>query len=74
VQLGGCGDPGEYIHLTPDYVMNFDSEFNIFEFGPAGCASFVFYLFHVHSYHVKLTLNCRQGYCQRMGSTALRSV
>ncbi|XP_046645406.1 calcium-activated chloride channel regulator 1-like [Daphnia pulicaria] len=36
VQLGGCGDPGEYIHLTPNYVKNFDSEFNLFQFGPAG--------------------------------------
>ncbi|XP_046647883.1 calcium-activated chloride channel regulator family member 3-like [Daphnia pulicaria] len=36
VQFGGCGDPGEYIHLTPSYVMNFDSEPNVFKYGPAG--------------------------------------
>ena len=36
MQLGGCGDPGEFIHLTPNYVMNFDSELNMLEFGPAG--------------------------------------
>jgi calcium-activated chloride channel regulator 4 len=40
VQLGGCGDPGEYIHLTPNYVKNFDSEFNLFQFGPAGSVYF----------------------------------
>jgi calcium-activated chloride channel regulator 4 len=36
VQFGGCGDPGKYIHLTPNYVMNFDSDKSVFEFGPAG--------------------------------------
>ncbi|XP_046644860.1 calcium-activated chloride channel regulator 4-like [Daphnia pulicaria] len=33
---GGCGDPGEYIHLTPNYVMNFDTDPYKFDFGPAG--------------------------------------
>jgi len=36
VQLGGCGDPGEYVHLTPNYVMNFDTDPYKFDFGPAG--------------------------------------
>jgi hypothetical protein len=36
VQLGGCGDPGEFIHLTPNYVLNFDTESNKLKFGPAG--------------------------------------
>ena len=36
VQLGGCGDPGEYIHLTPNYVMNFDTASAESDFGPAG--------------------------------------
>jgi hypothetical protein len=43
VQFGGCGDPGEYIHLTPSYVMNFDSEPNVFKYGPAGCYLFLFF-------------------------------
>ncbi|KAI9550565.1 hypothetical protein GHT06_005067 [Daphnia sinensis] len=38
VQLGGCGDPGQYIHLTPNYVMTHSSNAMISQVGPAGKA------------------------------------
>uniref|UniRef100_A0A0P5N6L4 Calcium-activated chloride channel regulator 4, 30 kDa form n=1 Tax=Daphnia magna TaxID=35525 RepID=A0A0P5N6L4_9CRUS len=36
VQLGGCGDPGQYIHWTPNYVNTFDYDTTKSQFGPAG--------------------------------------
>ncbi|KAK4015731.1 hypothetical protein OUZ56_030705 [Daphnia magna] len=36
VQLGGCGDPGQYIHWTPNYVNTFDYDTTKLQFGPAG--------------------------------------
>ncbi|KAK4015728.1 hypothetical protein OUZ56_030702 [Daphnia magna] len=36
VQLGGCGDPGQYIHWTPNYVLNSSSSQMQSQFGPAG--------------------------------------
>jgi len=36
VQLGGCGDAGQYIHITPNYLMNIDSADNNQQFGPPG--------------------------------------
>ena len=29
-QPGGCGQPGEYIHLTPDYLLNINGSVNTF--------------------------------------------
>ncbi|KZS12185.1 Calcium-activated chloride channel regulator 2 [Daphnia magna] len=36
VQLGGCGDPGQYIHWTPNYVLNSSSSQMQSQFVPAG--------------------------------------
>ncbi|XP_057373377.1 calcium-activated chloride channel regulator 4-like [Daphnia carinata] len=36
VQLGGCGDPGQYIHWTPNYVKTFNYDTTKSQFGPAG--------------------------------------
>ncbi|KAI9556636.1 hypothetical protein GHT06_016426 [Daphnia sinensis] len=36
VQLGGCGDPGQYIHWTPNYVNTFNYDTTIAKFGPPG--------------------------------------
>jgi len=41
VQLGGCGDPGYYIHLTPNYLMTINSNDNINKYGPTGCFNYV---------------------------------
>ncbi|XP_059351101.1 calcium-activated chloride channel regulator 4-like [Daphnia carinata] len=38
VQLGGCGDPGQHIHLTPNYVLTYNSSLITSQFGPAGKA------------------------------------
>ncbi|XP_050731210.1 calcium-activated chloride channel regulator 1-like [Eriocheir sinensis] len=35
VQSGGCGDPGQYIHLTPDYLLNNEEAW---WYGPRGKA------------------------------------
>ena len=44
VQLGGCGEPGKLIHLTPNYLMNFDTEANKLKFGPAGGDERIFHM------------------------------
>ncbi|XP_076032605.1 calcium-activated chloride channel regulator 1-like [Oratosquilla oratoria] len=36
LQLGECGDPGEFIHLTPDYVTNMYESDRITRQGPPG--------------------------------------
>ncbi|XP_057373421.1 calcium-activated chloride channel regulator 4-like [Daphnia carinata] len=36
VQLGGCGEPGQYIHWTPSYVNTFDTDTTKSQFGRAG--------------------------------------
>lgn len=35
-QLGGCGEPGEKIHLTPNYVATIGQQSNLDEFGTPG--------------------------------------
>ncbi|XP_057365309.1 calcium-activated chloride channel regulator 1-like [Daphnia carinata] len=34
IQSGGCGQPGEYIHLTPDYLRTLTNANNTSVFGP----------------------------------------
>ena len=37
VQSGGCAQPGEYIHLTPDYLHNIIKDaYNLTTFGVDG--------------------------------------
>ncbi len=36
IQSGGCGQPGEYIHLTPDYLRTLTDPNNTSTFGPPG--------------------------------------
>jgi hypothetical protein len=36
IQPGGCGDPGDHIHLTPQYVATLNLTDNLATFGPAG--------------------------------------
>lgn len=35
-QNGLCGDPGEYIHFTPNYIATIDQESNVKKFGKPG--------------------------------------
>lgn len=35
MQPGGCGDPGDHIHLTPEYVATLNLTDNIDKYGPA---------------------------------------
>lgn len=62
VQLGGCGDPGQYIHWTPNYVNTFDYDTTKLQFGPAGR---LFYFIHVFettfSYTFKTQVNFSWG-------------
>ena len=36
IQTGGCGQPGDFIHMTPNYVKNIDSSTSIDKYGPSG--------------------------------------
>ena len=36
VQSGGCGQPGEFIHMTPDYLRTVGDANNSAVFGPPG--------------------------------------
>ena len=35
IQPGGCGDPGEYIHVTRNYILNLEGQSTAL-FGPPG--------------------------------------
>ena len=35
-QLGGCGDLGQYIHFTPNYISTIDEADNVALFGKPG--------------------------------------
>jgi hypothetical protein len=35
VQVGGCGERGEYIHITSDYIKNMMSDYAV-TYGPPG--------------------------------------
>lgn len=39
LQYGSCGDPGQYIHLTPEFVT-----LQITDFGPKGFNALLFYM------------------------------
>ena len=45
IQSGGCGQPGEYIHLTPDYLRTLTDPNNTATFGPPGNQLEVFFFF-----------------------------
>ncbi len=36
LQSGGCGQPGEYIHFTPDYILNMSQSKYIENYGLSG--------------------------------------
>lgn len=36
LQSGGCGQEGEYIHFTPNYLITLQQAANIAQFGPSG--------------------------------------
>ena len=38
IQPGGCGDPGEYIHVTRNYILNLEGQSTTL-FGPPGKSS-----------------------------------
>ena len=36
IQAGGCGTPGDHIHLTPEYVKTVNQSKNVETYGPSG--------------------------------------
>ena len=50
LQFGGCQAHGEYIHLTPDYVVNDD---HVASWGPKGSFYFVVFLIKLSIEYVK---------------------
>ena len=43
VQSGGCGQPGEFIHMTPDYLRTVGDANNSAVFGPPGIQALRFH-------------------------------
>lgn len=57
IQAGGCGTPGDHIHLTPEYVKTVNQSENVEIYGPSGNGSILRNILNIHINNIYININ-----------------